>query len=117
MTLIEIVTRRYLNQHDEALAGLYEGNPNRKTTTPTAVKLLRAFRGISRVQFIASSKDGPYTTPLTPLQMKILSMLGIDSAIYQTSKAKTNIFEALGQKCGQVLAHLSHTINRVTNGP
>ncbi|MCZ6680409.1 MAG: hypothetical protein O7E52_24530, partial [Candidatus Poribacteria bacterium] len=117
MTLIEIVIRRHLNQHDETLAGLYEGNPNRKTKTPTAIKLLRAFRGISRVQFIAESNSGPYTTPLTPLQMKGLSMLGIDSAVYRTSKAKPNTFEAFSRKCGQVLAHLSHTINRVTNRP
>ncbi|MDP6736701.1 MAG: hypothetical protein QF732_09425, partial [Nitrospinaceae bacterium] len=117
MTLIEIVTRRHLSQQDEALAGLYEGNPNRKTTRPTAVKLLGAFGGIERVQLGTDSKDGSYTTPLTPLQRKILSMLGIDEAIYCSSKAKLNTFEALGRKCGQVLAHLSRTFNRVINGP
>ncbi len=117
MTLIEIVTRRHLNQHDEALAGLYEGNPNRKTTTPTAVKLLRAFRGIERVQLSTASKDGLYTTPPSPLQLKILSMLGLDSAIYWTPTAEPNRFEAFGRKCGQVLAHLSHLFNRVRNRP
>ena len=115
MTLIEIVIRRHLNQHGETLAGLYEGNPNRQTNTPTAVKLLRVFRGISRVQFIASSTDGPYTTPLTSLQLLILSMLDIDDAIYRTPKAESNFFSAFGQRCGQLLAHLSHTVNRIRN--
>ena len=115
MTLIEIVIRRHLNQHGETLAGLYEGNPNRQTNTPTAKKLLRVFGGISRVQFIASSTDGPYTTPLTPLQMKILSMLDIDDAIYRTPKAFSNSFSAFGQRCGQLLAHLLHTVNRIRN--
>jgi len=115
MTLIEIVTRRHLLQHGETLAGLYEGNPNRQTNTPTAKKLLRVFGGISRVQFIASSTDGPYTTPLTPLQMKILSMLDIDDAIYRTPKAFSNSFSAFGQRCGQLLAHLLHTVNRIRN--
>jgi len=115
MTLIEIVIRRHLNQHGETLAGLYEGNPNRQTNTPTAKKLLRVFRGISRVRFVAPNKNNRYTTLLTPLQLKILSMLNIDEAIYRIPIAESNFFSAFGQRCGQLLAHLSHIVKRIRN--
>ena len=115
MTLIEIVIRRHLLQHGETLAGLYEGNPNRQTNTPTAKKLLRVFRGISRVRFVAPNKNNRYTTLLTPLQLKILSMLNIDEAIYRIPIAESNLFSAFGQRCGQLLAHLSHIVKRIRN--
>ncbi len=80
---VRLDATRLSGYHTPHPEGMMQHGYNRKTKTPTAVKLLRAFRGISRVQFIAESNSGPYTTPLTPLQLQILSMLGIDSAIYR----------------------------------
>ncbi|MCH8295163.1 sigma-70 family RNA polymerase sigma factor [Candidatus Poribacteria bacterium] len=36
---------------------------------------------------------------------------------YRIPITKPNTFEAFSRKCGQVLAHLSHTFNRVRNRP
>jgi transposase len=115
LTLIEIVTRRHLAQQKGMLAGLYEGNPNRKTDAPTAVRILRAFRGMSRVRFLAKNKDSPYTTPLSARQRQILSMLGISEGIYQTSGSDSNVLSTFGRRCGEFLARISHTFNRVLN--
>lgn len=117
MTLIEIVTRRYLSQHRTTLAGLYEGNPNRKTDAPTAVRLLRAFRGISRVRFVVKNKDSPYTTPLNSRQRHILSMLGISEGIYQTPHSDSDPLQNFGRRCGAFLAQLCHTVSGVLNRP
>lgn len=106
MTLIEIVTRRHLKAESQALAGLYEDNPNRRTATPTATRLLRAFRGIHRVQLTNNAR--PYTTPLTDLQRKILSMLSIDESVYQPKVLAENFLVAFGRKCGQFLAKIRY---------
>ena len=113
MTLIEIVTRRHLAQHQTTLVGLYEANPNRKTNQPTAVRLLRAFRGVSRVRLATANKDSPYTTPLTDLQRQILSILGISDTIYQMPLHRRGTLESLGRRCGQILAQISHRFARV----
>ena len=115
LTLIEIVTRRHLAQDSMMLAGLYEGNPNRKTDVPTAVRLLRAFRGIHRVRFISRNKDSPYTTPLSANQRQILGMLAIDEEIYQTQKPPEHPFESIARRCGAFLAQIAVTFTRVVN--
>lgn len=113
MTLIEIVTRRYLATHGQTLVGLYEGQPNRQTENPTAKKILQAFGGIHRVRGRPWEKNTGYTTPLTSLQQQILTMLGLDEHIYRTQTNKPNRLQAFGQRCGQILAYFSHTFNHV----
>ena len=81
MTLIEIVTRRHLKAHGQTLPGLYLDNANRRTAKPTAIRLLRAFRGIHRIR--APNQVESYTTPLTDLQQQILLMLCIPTSVYQ----------------------------------
>ena len=81
MTLIEIVTRRHLKAHGQTLPGLYLDNANRRTAKPTAIRLLRAFRGIHRIR--APNQVTSYTTPLTDLQQQILLMLCIPTSVYQ----------------------------------
>jgi len=112
MTLVEIVIRRHLAEHQTTLAGLYEGNPNRKTDRPTAVRILRTFKGIDRVRL---GPSGPDVTPLTPLQRQILAMLDISEANYQTPPRHSNPFEALRRRCGQFFAQISHTFTRFFN--
>jgi transposase len=96
LTLIEIVARRNLAQRGEKLAGLYEGNPKQQTDQPTATRLLKAFRHINRVHLSVagqspdtlqllgiSGQSVHYSTPLTPRQRQILSILELDDTIYQ----------------------------------
>ena len=115
LTLIEIVTRRHLAQQEETLAGLYEGNPSRTTASPTAVRLLKAFGGIHRIRVTANHKERPYITPLTPLQQKILSMLGISESVYQPPLPQKNTLQSMAQIGGQVLAQIAVTFNRILN--
>jgi transposase len=82
LTLIEIVARRNLAQRGEKLLGLYEGNPKRQTDQPTATRLLKAFRQISRVQLSVAGQSIYHLTPLSPLQRQILSILELDDTLY-----------------------------------
>jgi transposase len=78
-TLVEFVVRRHLSVHHEDLAGLYDGNPKRKTTRPTAERLLAAFNGIT-MYFL---RDGTYEiSPLNCLQKQILNLMGIPQSLY-----------------------------------
>jgi len=89
LTLVEFVVRRELLAQDEKLAGLYEGNPNRQTNRPTAERLLRAFDNISLTFVNLPGQKIVHVTPLTPLQSRILSLLGLPLSIY-TELAITN---------------------------
>lgn len=78
-TLIEFVVRRQLLLSHEDLAGLYDGNPKRKTLRPTAERLLAAFSGIT----MYCHKDGTYEiSPLNCLQKQILNFMGIPLSLY-----------------------------------
>lgn len=78
-TLIEFVVRRQLLHQNESLAGLYDGNPKRSTTRPTAERLLDAFSGIT----MYFHRNGSYEiTPLNAGQQQILSLMGIPQSLY-----------------------------------
>jgi transposase len=78
-TLMEFVVRRQLLHHNESLAGLYDGNPKRHTTKPTAEKLLNAFNGIT----MYFHRDGSYEmTQFGKLQQQILTLMGIPQSLY-----------------------------------
>lgn len=78
-TLMEFVVRRQLLHQNESLAGLYDGNPKRHTTKPTAEKLLNAFNGIT----MYFHRDGSYEmTQLGELQQQILTLMGIPQSLY-----------------------------------
>ncbi len=83
LTLLEFGVRRRLGQDPEPLVGLYVGNPKRATFSPTAERLLEAFKDITLL--ILPSDSGPpgrYLTPLTPLQQRILELLGTSAEVY-----------------------------------
>lgn len=90
LTLIEFVARRELQTQDEKLAGLYEGNPNRQTNRPTTERLLRAFGNISLTLMNLPGQKIVHVTPLTPLQSRILSLLGLPPSIYTELAASSN---------------------------
>jgi transposase len=80
-TLVEFVVRKQLQtQESSQLAGLYAGNPKRKTSNPTTEQLLRAFNGVT-LYFL---KDGTAEiSPLNPLQETILDLMRIPISIYR----------------------------------
>jgi len=85
LTLVETQVRRNLAQTGEQMSGLYEGQPNRKTTLPTGVRLLKAFaRGevtLTRIQM--GEQHSWHITPLSSLQKQILAYLKLSPSLYK----------------------------------
>lgn len=83
LTLVEFVVRRELQARGETLAGLYEGNPQRQTDRPTTERLLRAFEGVTLYGYQRAEQVAYQITPLTPLQRRILALMGLPESIYR----------------------------------
>ena len=66
LTLIEFKAREELKKECEPLKGLYPGNPNRETKSPSAELLLRALRDISQIYL-----------PSTPSVLIPLTTIGV----------------------------------------
>jgi transposase len=85
LTLVETQVRRNLAQTGEQMSGLYEGQPSRKTTRPTGVRLLKAFaRGevtLTRIQM--GERYSWHITPLSSLQKQILAYLKLSPSLYK----------------------------------
>ncbi len=79
-TLIEFVVRQALHNTQQSLAGLYDGNPKRATARPSTEQLLKAFSHLS-LYFLPN--DRIFVTPLSPLQLQILSLMKIPESLYQ----------------------------------
>jgi transposase len=82
LTLLEFVGRRQLAAEGTKLAGLYAGNPQRATDRPTAERLLEAFEDITLTLIKGLQQTARYVTALSPLQLRILELLGFPSALY-----------------------------------
>jgi transposase len=82
LTLLEFVGRRQLAAAGAKLAGLYAGNPRRETARPTAERLLEAFRDITLTIIEGPQQTDRHLTALSPLQQRILEILGFSSALY-----------------------------------
>jgi transposase len=82
LTVLEGVVRQHLTHHQQALAGLFAGNPKRSTTQPTAERLLEAFREITLTIVSAPGLLTRHVTPLSSLQQQILTLCGFSSAVY-----------------------------------
>ena len=82
LTLLEFVGRRQVAAEGRKLAGLYAGNPQRETDRPTAERLLEAFEDITLTIVKGSQQTARYVTALSPLQQRILELLGFSSALY-----------------------------------
>lgn len=84
LTLFEIRVRAGLKEAGEELAGLYEGQPKRKTSRPTAARLLKA---IARMELTLTRVDSGdesqwYVSALPPLLLRILELVGLTESIY-----------------------------------
>ncbi len=82
LTLLEFVGRRQLAAEGTKLAGLSAGNPKRATARPTAERLLEAFEDITLTSVKGPQQTDRYVTALSPLQQRILGILGFSSALY-----------------------------------
>jgi transposase len=90
LTLSEVQVRSGLEESEEELPGLYEGQPNRKTGQPTAVRWLKA---ITRMEITATRVElgGEvhwHLTDLPPLLTKIMRLLQLSPRLY-TSLTKS----------------------------
>jgi transposase len=91
LTLFEMTVRASLATTQEDLAGLYEGQPNRKTSRPTATRLLKAITrmGITLTHVTAGEDSCWYISALPPLLLRILELIGLPPTIYTDLADKT----------------------------
>lgn len=82
LTLTEFVVRRNLATTDQALPGLYAGSPRRATSQPTAERLLQAFDNLTLYRHASATDIWYEVTALSPLQQRILQLLGIPESVY-----------------------------------
>ena len=74
--------RRQLAAEAATLAGLYAGNAKRETARPPAERLLEAFQEVTLMVIEGSHQVYRYLTALSPLQGRILELLGFSSRVY-----------------------------------
>ena len=87
LTLMEFVGRRHLALEKEKIAGLYAGNPKRETARPTAERLLEAFQEVTLTVIELPQQTICHVTPLSPVQLRILEILGFSSEVYTRLEA------------------------------
>jgi transposase len=80
---VEFVARKALAESRSRLEGLYAGNPKRTTARPTTERLLEAFAGITLTVIVMSGQTVRHLTPLSEVQRRILSLLGLPSSVYE----------------------------------
>lgn len=83
LTLVEHVVRESLNSSADSLSGLYAGNPKRESARPTTERLLEAFDGINLTTVRLPEQVIRHVTVLSPLQQRILTLLGLPTSIYE----------------------------------
>jgi transposase len=89
LVILEFVVRRSLAEQHETLPGLYDGNPQRRTTRPSAELLLSAFDHISLTTLRQAGRIVyQQLTPLNAVQVRILELLGLSPAIYRGLRAQ-----------------------------
>jgi transposase len=84
LTLIEFVVRRALKREQAQLVGLHAENPKKGTDKPTTERLLKAFSGINLTVIQFPDRIVHHVTPLSPLQERILTLLGLSPDIYRS---------------------------------
>ncbi|WP_439099715.1 IS1634 family transposase [Desulforhopalus vacuolatus] len=82
LTLIEFVVRRGLQQNSEKLTGLHAENPKKETDSPTAERILKAYSQITLTIIELAGQIFHHVTPLSPLQVRMLELLGLGPEIY-----------------------------------
>ncbi len=78
-TLMEFVVRQALQQAEDSLQGLYDGNPKRKTERPCAEQMLKVFCNLT-LYFLPDSTV--FVTPINQLQKQILGLMKMPESLY-----------------------------------
>lgn len=82
LTLLEGIVRQNLQEQKREIAGLYAGNPKRRTHQPTAERLLEAFGNMTLTIVRTPEFIQRHVTPLSSLQQEILALVGFTPVIY-----------------------------------
>src|SRR5207244_5372362 len=83
LTLLACVGRRQRAAEGAKRAGREAGNPRRETARPTAERLLEAFEGLTLTVVVKGCQQTDrHITTLSPLQQRLLEILGFSLALY-----------------------------------
>lgn len=82
LALGDYIAREALAQEKDELTGIYPGNPQRGTTTPTTERMLQAFDNIHLLIMRLDSQVRYQLTPLSAVQERILALLGLPTTLY-----------------------------------
>ena len=82
VTLLEYVARRHLAEEGKSVAGLYAGQPTRRTTRPTTERLLAAFGELTLTIVELPDRMVCHLTPLTALHERLLALVDCSPEIY-----------------------------------
>jgi len=85
LTVMEFVLRRSLQTGQAKLPGLHPENKQKRTDTPTAERLLKAFADVSLtiIKNAAGEEILRRVTPLSGVQEAILQRLGLGTHLYR----------------------------------
>jgi hypothetical protein len=82
VTVLEGVVRHALATQRLEIAGLFAGNPKRRTAQPTTERLLEAFNEITLTIVSGPGFVQWHLPPLSALQQQILALCGFSPAVY-----------------------------------
>ncbi len=82
VTVLEGVVRSVLAEQHQEVAGLFAGNPKRRTSQPTTERLLEAFNEITLTIVSGPGFVQRHLPPLSALQQQILALCGFSPAVY-----------------------------------
>ncbi|NET73416.1 MAG: DUF4277 domain-containing protein [Sphaerospermopsis sp. SIO1G2] len=84
LALGDHLAKRALALNNDKLTGVYAGNPKRGTATPTMERMLQAFDNINLVRIPSAEGIQTLVTPLSAIQERILTLLGLPTTLYTT---------------------------------
>jgi transposase len=82
LALGDYTARHALAEQQAELSGIYPGNPKRATSQPTMERMLEVFDNINLSIVHLAEQTLCQVTPLTAVQKRILSLLGLPTTLY-----------------------------------
>jgi transposase len=82
LALGDYTAKQALAQENAELAGIYPGNPQRSTATPTTERMLAAFDNVNLLLVPVTGQIHYQVTPLTAVQKRILELWGLPTTLY-----------------------------------
>jgi transposase len=82
LALGDYLAKQALAKENAVLTGVYAGNSNRGTATPTTERMLKAFKGIYLLIIPSATQSSYYLTRLSSVQERILALLGLSRSLY-----------------------------------